>query len=68
MMTTWEEAEDLHHRFPTHPAWGQAGFQGGGNVRTYWWARRQTKAQRRRLAPNGNLTIGEEDVSLVIVG
>jgi len=32
-LTTWEEAEDLHRRFPKCPAWGQAGFRGGGNVR-----------------------------------
>ena len=32
---TWEEAEDLHRRFPQSPAWGQEGFRGGGNVRTY---------------------------------
>jgi hypothetical protein len=32
-LTTWEEAEDLRRRFPRCPAWGQAGFRGGGNVR-----------------------------------
>jgi len=32
-LSTWEEAEDLHRRFPKCPAWGQAGFRGGGNVR-----------------------------------
>ncbi|CAD6337171.1 unnamed protein product [Miscanthus lutarioriparius] len=64
-MTTWEETEDLHRRFPTHPAWGQAGFQGGGNVRTYRRARRQTKAQRRRLAPDGNPTAASRAIPAI---
>jgi hypothetical protein len=32
-LVTWEEASDLRRRFPTCAAWGQAAFQGGGNVR-----------------------------------
>ena len=62
-MTTWEEAEDLHHRFPTHLAWGQAGFRGGGNVRTYKRTRAKEKAARSVKAdgtptPDGNPTTG----------
>ncbi len=30
--TTWENPQELRRRFPTAPAWGQAGTQGGGNV------------------------------------
>lgn len=30
---TWEDKEELYSRFPAAPAWGQAGFQGGGDVR-----------------------------------
>lgn len=30
--TTWENLEELRHRFPVAPAWGQADFQDGGNV------------------------------------
>lgn len=29
---TWEDESDLHRRFPSAPAWGQAGSKGGGNV------------------------------------
>ena len=32
-MFTWEEANDLYRCFPSSPSWGQAGIQGGGNVR-----------------------------------
>lgn len=32
-MATWEDLEELQHRFPRAPAWGQAGRQGRGNVR-----------------------------------
>lgn len=31
-LATWEEINDLRHHFPDAPAWGQAGFQGGGSV------------------------------------
>ena len=31
-MTTWEEEIDLRRHYPNCPAWGQAGFRGGGNV------------------------------------
>lgn len=30
--TTWENLEELRHRFPVAPAWGQADFQDGSNV------------------------------------
>ena len=30
---TWEDYEELRSRFPAAPAWGQTGFQGGGDVR-----------------------------------
>lgn len=30
--TTWENLEELRHRFPVAPAWGQADFQDGWNV------------------------------------
>lgn len=30
---TWEDLEDLRTRFPRALAWGQASFQGGGNVK-----------------------------------
>lgn len=48
-LLTWEEAEDLHRRFPKSPAWGQAGFQGRGNVRA-------TKRKVRRLKPDARPT------------
>jgi hypothetical protein len=32
-LTTWEEVTDLHRWFSMSPAWGQAEFQVGGNVR-----------------------------------
>ena len=31
-LATWEDPEDLQLRFPTTPAWGQDGLQGGENV------------------------------------
>ena len=31
-MATWEDYYVLKERFPTAPAWGLAGTQGGGNV------------------------------------
>jgi len=31
-LATWEENHDCRRRFPEAPAWGQAGFHGGGNV------------------------------------
>jgi hypothetical protein len=31
-LATWENFDDLQHRFPGAPAWGQAGTQGEGNV------------------------------------
>jgi hypothetical protein len=31
-LATWEDLEALRQCFPFAPAWGQAGFQGGGNV------------------------------------
>lgn len=33
-LATWEDQDDLKRRFPRAPAWGQAGFQGEGNVST----------------------------------
>jgi hypothetical protein len=47
-LTTWEEAIDLRRRYPTSPAWGQAGFQGGGNVRIV--GKRRGKATVGHLA------------------
>jgi hypothetical protein len=32
-LTTWEEVADLRRRYPSSPAWGQAGFQEGAIVR-----------------------------------
>ena len=32
MFSTWEEINDLRRRYPSTPAWGQAGFCGVGNV------------------------------------
>lgn len=31
-LATWEEVHDISRRFPDAPAWGQAGFRGGGSV------------------------------------
>jgi hypothetical protein len=33
-LATWEDVVCLLQEFPAAPAWGQAGFQGGGNVTT----------------------------------
>lgn len=33
-LATWEEPGTLRKRFPSSPAWGQAGFEGGEIVRT----------------------------------
>jgi hypothetical protein len=33
-LATWEDLEALRQRFPSAPAWGQAGAQGGGTVST----------------------------------
>ena len=33
-LSTSEDAESLRLRFPAAPAWGQAGFDGKGNVST----------------------------------
>jgi hypothetical protein len=32
-MATWELEDELKQQFPAAPAWGQAGFQGGRNVK-----------------------------------
>jgi hypothetical protein len=53
-MATWEEAEDLKRRFPRCPAWGQAGFRGGGNVRSKGKAKRKSEPR---------LTIGRAEAS-----
>jgi hypothetical protein len=31
-LATWEDLEELQQHFPRVPAWGQAAFQGRGNV------------------------------------
>uniref|UniRef100_A0ACD5VNY2 Uncharacterized protein n=1 Tax=Avena sativa TaxID=4498 RepID=A0ACD5VNY2_AVESA len=33
-LATWEDVDELKQRFPRSPTWGQAGFQGQGNVST----------------------------------
>jgi hypothetical protein len=50
-LATWENKEDMHHRFPEFPAWGQAGSQEEGNVMdlTNDVAFSATGKQRRRL-------------------
>jgi hypothetical protein len=64
-LLTWEEAEDLHRRFPKSQSWGQAGFQGGGNVRTYRRAKakKRTEGSVKMEAANsdGNPTIEETE-------
>ena len=32
-LATWEDAANLRRRFPSAPAWGQAGSKGGENIR-----------------------------------
>lgn len=32
MLATWEDLDYMKKVFPYAPAWGQAAFQGGGNV------------------------------------
>jgi len=34
-MSTWEEIIDVQRQFPDAPAWGQADFRGGSNVRAH---------------------------------
>jgi len=52
-LATWEEAKDLHQWFPKCPAWDQAGFRGGRNVRIK--AKKTAKSE-------GNPTTGVEAV------
>ncbi|KAK1614789.1 hypothetical protein QYE76_020306 [Lolium multiflorum] len=54
-LATWENKEDMQHRFPEFPAWGQAGSQGEGNVMdlTNDVAFSATGKQRRRLRRAG---------------
>ncbi|CAD6253096.1 unnamed protein product [Miscanthus lutarioriparius] len=53
-LTTWEEVTDLRRRYPTSPAWGQAGFRGGGNVRI--------AGKRRGKATVGYSTTGKAGI------
>lgn len=54
-LATWENKEDMQHRFPEFPAWGQAGSQGEGNVMDLNndVAFSATGKQRRRLRRAG---------------
>ena len=44
-LATWEDEKDLRRRFPSAPAWGHAGFQGRGNVRTSCGKARSSDAE-----------------------
>ncbi|XP_066311463.1 uncharacterized protein [Miscanthus floridulus] len=41
-MSTWEDPQDMHRRYPT--AWGQAASQAGGNVRNRLCTRKTLKS------------------------
>ncbi|CAN6326944.1 unnamed protein product [Urochloa humidicola] len=47
-MQTWEDVQDLHRRFPTASAWGQADFQGGRTVTTRKGAKREFRLRQRQ--------------------
>lgn len=60
---TWEDLEDLRSHFPRALAWGQANFQGRGNVRmSAVVIRAMATAPRRRM-----LAGGEEDLRKLIL-
>jgi hypothetical protein len=61
-LTTWEEAQDLHRRFPKCAAWGQAAFRGGGNVRNI------TKKDKKRKTTIGHPAIEKTTASAGSVG
>jgi hypothetical protein len=54
-LATWEDKNDLLLRFPEHPAWGQAGSKGGGNVMDQMedMAKSASGKQQRRLRRAG---------------
>lgn len=56
-LTTWEEVEDLHRRYPRCPAWGQAGSQEGGNVKTK--TRREKRTSCTVARPASQVTDAE---------
>lgn len=58
-LLTWEEVSDLRRRYPTSPAWGQAGFEEGANVRTL--SKQQHKSDARPTI-GGNTAIQIEGV------
>jgi hypothetical protein len=55
---TWEDKLELQQRFPAAPAWGQAGTQGGGDVRvpihpdSDGTSNRATERPKRLAQPN----------------
>lgn len=48
---TWEDKLELQQRFPAAPAWGQAGTQGGGDVRDLPGMDADTGVARQRQRP-----------------
>uniref|UniRef100_J3MSM6 Integrase catalytic domain-containing protein n=1 Tax=Oryza brachyantha TaxID=4533 RepID=J3MSM6_ORYBR len=49
---TWENLEDLKTRFPAAPAWGQAGFQEWGIVRTPSDRRASAEREEQHCVPD----------------
>jgi hypothetical protein len=54
-MATWEDMESIKHRFPSAPAWGQAGSKDPGDVTTMSGPKRST----RTVKPN-NKVVGND--------
>ena len=60
-LATWEDYEALKQFFPSAPAWGQAGSQGGGNVSITPTEEEEDGAQnnlgrgKRAKKPNSNI-------------
>lgn len=50
-LATWEDLEELRQRFPRAPAWGQAVFQGRGNVSTSLTVTRETSPAHAEEEP-----------------
>lgn len=55
---TWENLQELHHCFPHHEAWGQASFQGRGNV-TPAQGQDQLKKSNRERQPSRRFPASE---------
>jgi len=62
-MATWELEDELKQQFPMAPAWGQAGSQGGVDVRDPTAVIKPTEDEQGELAGSSEVRRRQEAVS-----